>query len=83
MLVATLVMLLLYLLNSFEPELRTYLGVRMAGHASPDTILPVLKLILEGLLAYLFVRALSVFIFEVVFRLRRGHRNSAMRGVIF
>jgi small-conductance mechanosensitive channel len=44
----------------------------MSAHPSPDTIINALSLILVGVLAYLFVRALNFLIFGLAFRLRRG-----------
>lgn len=83
MLVAAGALLSLYLLGAFESQLRPYLAVQMKGHASPDSVLSVLKLLLEGVLAYLFVRALGVLIFDLVFRLRRGYAAPALVRNIF
>jgi small-conductance mechanosensitive channel/CRP-like cAMP-binding protein len=70
-LVATAVVVLaLYLVFRFEPQLKDLLGSRMAG-IQPGTITGVLKLALFATLAYLLVRALNVAIFGLV-RLRRG-----------
>jgi small-conductance mechanosensitive channel/CRP-like cAMP-binding protein len=83
-LVTALVLLALFLLNAFESQLGAYLHAHMKGRlGSPVTIINILKLLLEGILAYLFVRALSVLIFEVVFRLRRGYEAPTLVRNIF
>jgi len=71
--VATAIALLsTYLLWHFADPLRALLRTRMSAHPSPDTIINALSLILVGVLAYLFVRALNFLIFGLAFRLRRG-----------
>jgi small-conductance mechanosensitive channel len=56
----------------------------MGGLASrADTVVDVLLLILLGILAYLFVRALNNFIFGLVFRLRKGFEAPTLVRNIF
>ena len=76
-------MLSLYLLQTFEPQFKTYLEGQMKGLASSDSVFRLLTLLLEGILAYLFVRALSVLIFDLVFRLRRGYEAPTLVRNIF
>ncbi len=45
--------------------------------------MPVLYLVLESILAYLFVRALRVLIFDVVFQFRRGYKAPSLVRNIF
>lgn len=56
----------------------------MGGLASrADTVVNVLLLVLWGVLAYLFVRALNNFIFGLVFRLRKGFEAPTLVRNIF
>jgi small-conductance mechanosensitive channel len=56
----------------------------MGGLASrADTVVDVLLLVLLGILAYLFVRALNNFIFGLVFRLRKGFEAPTLVRNIF
>jgi uncharacterized protein with PQ loop repeat len=72
-LIATVVVVLsLYLLYGVQTGLLNYLRSQ-TEHASPDVIVNVLKLILWAALAYLFVRAVRVTLFGLIFRLRRGY----------
>ena len=59
------------------------LSKRMSTNPSPETIVSVLKLILVGVLAYLFVRAVSSLIFRLAFRLRRGFEAPTLVRNIF
>lgn len=70
--VATAVALLAtYLLWSFDHQLIDLLRLRMGAKPSPETIVSGLKLLLLGIVAYLFVKALNFLFFGLV-RLRRG-----------
>jgi small-conductance mechanosensitive channel/CRP-like cAMP-binding protein len=82
-LVAALVMLSLYLLEAFETQFKAYLEVHMKGLASGDSVFRIFTLLLKGILAYLFVRAVNVLIFDLVFRLRRGYEAPALVRNIF
>jgi small-conductance mechanosensitive channel len=72
-----------YLLWSFQGALSVLLSKRMSANPSPETIVSVLKLILVGVLAYLFVRAVSSLIFRLAFRLRRGFEAPTLVRNIF
>jgi small-conductance mechanosensitive channel len=72
LLLAALVLIALYLLAVFEPSLRAYLQTRMGTHASHDSVVNIPKLILWSILAYIFVRALNTFVFDLIFRMRKG-----------
>ena len=72
-----------YLLWSFQGALSVLLSKRMSTNPSPETIVSVLKLILVGVLAYLFVRAVSSLIFRLAFRLRRGFEAPTLVRNIF
>jgi small-conductance mechanosensitive channel len=83
-LVATLVVLLaLYLLNHFAPQLTTGLEAKMGERAPADSLVHGAYLALFAILAYLFVRALSVLIFGLAFRLRRGYEAPTLVRNIF
>jgi small-conductance mechanosensitive channel len=74
----------LSLLVRFDQRLREFLGGQMGEFASrADTVAGVLRLILLGILAYLFVRALNNFIFGLVFRLRKGFEAPTLVRNIF
>ncbi|MBA3357632.1 MAG: mechanosensitive ion channel family protein [Pyrinomonadaceae bacterium] len=81
---ATLALLGLFLVKRFEERLSEFLRDRMGGLASrADTVVDVLLLVLLGILAYLFVRALNNFIFGLVFRLRKGFEAPTLVRNIF
>jgi small-conductance mechanosensitive channel len=80
---STIVLLATYLLFAFDSQLRALLGARMGGHASEDTVVNALYLVLLGLIAYLFVRALNSLIFGLAFRLRRGFEAPTLVRNIF
>lgn len=74
----------LALLIRFKLPLRDFLAAQMGGLASrADTVVDVLFLVLLGILAYLFVRALNNFIFGLVFRLRKGFEAPTLVRNIF
>lgn len=81
MLATAIVLLALYLLGTFR--VRDYLQVHIAPFASPDSGLKALRLFLEGGLAYLFVRAIRVLVFDGVFQLRRGYKAPSLVRNIF
>ncbi|MDQ3667431.1 MAG: mechanosensitive ion channel family protein [Acidobacteriota bacterium] len=81
---ALIALLGLSLLIHFQQRLRDFLAAQMGGLASrADTVVDVLLLVLLGLLAYLFVRALNNFIFGLVFRLRKGFEAPTLVRNIF
>jgi small-conductance mechanosensitive channel/CRP-like cAMP-binding protein len=81
---ATLALLGLFLVNRFDERLREFLRVYMGGLASrADMVIDVLLLVLLGILAYLFVRALNNLIFGLVFRLRKGFEAPTLVRNIF
>jgi small-conductance mechanosensitive channel/CRP-like cAMP-binding protein len=77
------VLLAFYLLHTFELRVQAYLQAHLAEYASPDTLRRFLYLLLEAILAYLFVRALRVMIFDVIFQLRRGYEAPSLVRNIF
>lgn len=77
------VLLAISLLYSFDEELRARLGGRMPGVASEDRVVDILYLILLGVLAYLFVRALNSLIFGLIFRLRKGFEAPTLIRNVF
>ncbi len=81
--VAAIALLTTYLFSSFSSRLQILLGQRMSAHPSPETIVNALYLLLLGVLAYLFVRALNSLIFGLVFRLRRGFEAPVLVRNIF
>jgi small-conductance mechanosensitive channel/CRP-like cAMP-binding protein len=72
-----------YLFWSFETSVRTLLEHRMGANPSPsaDTIINAVKLILIGVLAYLFVRALNALFFGLAFRLKRIDAPTLIRNI--
>lgn len=81
---ATMVVALaLYLFYHFESNLTEALVARMGPRAAEDSVLRIPKLILWSILAFLGVRALSTFIFDVLFRIRRGYEAPTLIRNIF
>jgi small-conductance mechanosensitive channel/CRP-like cAMP-binding protein len=81
---AAIVLLLLYLLVSFDTELHQLLASRMGGLASrADTVINSMRLILLGILAYLFVRVLNSLIFGLIYRMRSGYEAPTLVRNIF
>src|SRR6185503_19005321 len=75
-----LVSLALYFLAR---PLRHYLASHMTAGSSPDNLAYIPELILWAILAYLTVRALNAFIFEFVFRVRKGYEAPTLVRNIF
>ena len=83
-LVATVAALLaIYLFWSFETLVRSLLEERMGRDPSPspETIIGIIKLILIGILGYLFVRALNFLFFGLAFRLKRIDAPTLIRNI--
>jgi small-conductance mechanosensitive channel len=84
-----IVMLAIYLVTHFDYPLRELLRTRMLraqmeGLApQADTIVDVMRLVLFAILAYFGVRALNAFIFDLVFRFRRGYEAPTLVRNIF
>lgn len=76
-------LLAIYLFWHFEPTVRTLLEHRMGTRPSMSagTIVNVVKLLLIGILAYLFVRALNVLFFGLTFRLKRIDAPTLIRNI--
>jgi small-conductance mechanosensitive channel len=72
----------LFLVNRFKEPLRRLSGIYLSA-ASADTMVKVLRLVLLGILAYLFVRALNNLIFGLAFRFRRGFEAPTLVRNIF
>ncbi len=81
---ASIALLGLSLLIHFDLRLREFLRSQMGGLDSrANMVVDVLLLVLLGILAYLFVRALNNFIFGLVFRLRKGFEAPTLVRNIF
>ena len=81
---AAIVLLLLYLLVSFDAQLHQLLASRMGGLASrADTVINSMRLVLLGILAYLFVRVLNSLIFGLIYRMRSGYEAPTLVRNIF
>ncbi|HEX8098532.1 MAG TPA: hypothetical protein VF507_10865, partial [Pyrinomonadaceae bacterium] len=78
-----LVVLSLYLLDAFQGALLAYVARMMPAHPPHESVLNIPKLVLWSALAYLFVRATSAVIFDLIFRLRRGYAAPALVRNIF
>lgn len=79
-----IVLLALYVVVSFDEQIRAVLQPRMGDLAyRADTVVDVLLLVLLGILTYLFVRALNSLIFGLVFRFRRGYEAPTLVRNIF
>lgn len=76
-------LLAIYLFWSLEASVRTLLEHRMGRAPSPSagTIINAVKLLLIGLLAYLFVRALNFSFFALAFRLKRIDAPTLIRNI--
>ena len=76
-------LLAIYLFWSFEPSVRTLLEHRMGTQPSPSavTIINAIKLLLIGILVYLFVRALNFLFFGLAFRLKRIDAPTLIRNI--
>jgi small-conductance mechanosensitive channel len=76
-------LLAIYLFWSFENSVRTLLEQRMGADPSPspETIIGIVKLILIGIVGYLFVRALNFLFFGLAFRLKRIDAPTLIRNI--
>jgi small-conductance mechanosensitive channel/CRP-like cAMP-binding protein len=76
-------LLTIYLFWSFEAAIKTLLEHRMGTSPSPSagTIINAVKLLLIGILAYLFVRALNFLFFGLAFRLKRIDAPTLIRNI--
>jgi small-conductance mechanosensitive channel len=72
-----------YLFWSFSPEVKRLLEHRMGATPSPsaDTIVNIVKLLLVGIVGYLFVRALNAIVFALAFRLKRIDAPTLIRNI--
>jgi small-conductance mechanosensitive channel len=66
-----------------EPVLRESLTVRLGARAAEDSLIKIPLLILWSILAFLGVRALTTFIFDLLFRIRRGYEAPTLIRNIF
>jgi len=80
-LATALVALALGLVYSFEPAIRADLDRRMS--AGSIGLLNLTKLLLWSAAAYLSVRALAAFVFDLIFRVRRGYEAPTLARNIF
>lgn len=76
-------LLAIYVFWSFEGFVRSLLEERMGRtpSPSPETIIGIVKLILIGILGYLFVRALNFLFFGLAFRLKRIDAPTLIRNI--
>ena len=76
-------LLAIYLFWSFERSIEVLLEHRMGRTPSPSavTIINAVKLLLIGILAYLFVRALNFLFFGLAFRLKRIDAPKLIRNI--
>jgi small-conductance mechanosensitive channel/CRP-like cAMP-binding protein len=76
-------LLAIYLFWSFEFAIKTLLERRMGTTPSPSaiTIINAVKLLLIGILGYLFVRALNFLFFGLAFRLKRIDAPTLIRNI--
>ena len=77
------VLLAIFLLFKFDHAIRELLKTKMAFAGRVDTIVNVFWLVSFAILAYLFVRALNVLIFGLIFRFRRGFEAPTLVRNIF
>jgi len=77
------VLLAIFLLFKFDHAIHELLKTRMAFAGRVDTIVNVFWLVSFAILAYLFVRALNVLIFGLIFRFRRGFEAPTLVRNIF
>jgi small-conductance mechanosensitive channel len=81
--VSAIALLATYLFWSFAPEIEALLASRMGASPSPSaqTLVTAVKLILVGILGYLFVRALNSLVFALAFRLKRIDAPTLIRNI--
>jgi small-conductance mechanosensitive channel len=72
----------IYLFDIPQKVLKGFLTGRM-GEASAEGLIKIPKLILWSLLAFLGVRAVGMFVFDLLFRLRRGYEAPTLVRNIF
>ena len=72
-----------YLFWSFEAQVRALLEHRMGANPSrsANTIINVIKLVLAGIIGYLFVRALNTLFFGLAFSLKRIDAPTLIRNI--
>src|SRR5829696_4119126 len=72
-----------YLFWSFDTQVKALLEHRMGASPSPsaDTIVKAIKLLLVGIIGYLFVRALNSLFFGLAFRLKRIDAPTLIRNI--
>src|SRR5258707_14337755 len=80
---AAIVLLLLYLLWTFEFAITTHLRLYMTAKPTPETMVKVFYLLLFTSLAYLIVRGLRSLLFGLIFRLKRGYEAPTLARNIF
>jgi len=78
-----IVLLAIYLIFKFDQPIRDLLNTQMGLASRANTIVGVLRLVSFAILAYLAVRALNAFIFDLVFRFRRGFEAPTLVRNIF
>jgi small-conductance mechanosensitive channel/CRP-like cAMP-binding protein len=82
--VATAIVLLaLFLIYRFDQGIHELLKTQMGFASRAETIVKALRLVPFAILAYLFVRALNVLFFGLIFRFRRGFEAPTLVRNIF
>lgn len=80
---SAIALLATYLFWSLTDEVRALLHRRMGASPSPsaETIINAIKLLLVGIVGYLFVRALNAIFFALAFRLKRIDAPTLIRNI--
>ena len=80
---SAIALLAAYLFWSFAADVKALLEHRMGTHPSPsaDTIVSAIKLLLIGIVGYLFVRALNSIFFGLAFWLKRIDAPTLIRNI--
>ena len=80
---SAIALLATYLFWSFAPEVQALFERRMGPTQSPsaETIVSAIKLLLVGIVGYLFVRALNSIFFALAFRLKRIDAPTLIRNI--
>lgn len=78
---AAIALLATYLFFSFAPNLEALLHARFGEKPSPKTIVDIGKLLLVGIVGYIFVRALNSLFFGLTFRLKRIDAPTLIRNI--
>src|ERR1041385_6408120 len=80
---SAIALLATYLFWSLAPDVKALLEHRMGANPSPsaDTIVSAIKLLLVGIIGYLFVRGLNSIVFALAFWLKRIDAPTLIRNI--